>query len=603
MGLDDSGTLAALKAHRRELIDPKISEYDGRIVKTTGDGLLLEFPSVVDAVRCAVDVQRGMAERNAGTTPDQRLDFRIGINVGDIIIDGDDIYGDGVNVAARLEGLAEPGGICASRVVRDQVLDKLSFTFEDLGPQQVKNIARPVDVYRVHLGSEAPLKPGAPGAHSRRVTHTRAWRWFAATVLALGIAGIAIWAMPPFWNSAAPALPPLSIAILPFTAPASSVVEKEYAEALRHDLTTGLAAVRRDMKTVQSDVTADGAANSRELGRRLNVRYVVEGDVRRDRAGHIVNLRVVDVHAGTQLWGQRYDLPDSATPAESSVKLRKIVGQLANTVSEAETRRVIAQPLDQLNAIELVLRGDAVLGNSWTLTSTKDARALYDAALRLDPNLATALVARSDILDAELDVDPSPDRDRIVREMEALSSRALQLDVSNPQVWRARGQALGVAGRWNAALEAIDQAIRLDPYNPHFPIYKAWMMIMSGRPADALSIIDQAMAMEPIYVGWGMMMACWAHLLLGQVDHAVARCEKAAPLEPNYLVQLLLAAAYADRGDLGRAVAAKERVLRTQPGYTVSQLRAKRYSEDPGYLKLAETYWYPGLLKAGFPEH
>src|SRR6187399_3401815 len=155
MGVDDSGTLAALKAHRRELIDPKIAEYGGRIVKTTGDGLLLEFPSVVDAVRCAVDVQRGMTARNQGISPDRRLDFRIGINVGDIIIDGDDIFGDGVNVAARLEALADPGGVCVSRVVRDQVLDKLSFTFEDLGAQQVKNIARPVDVFRVELGPMA----------------------------------------------------------------------------------------------------------------------------------------------------------------------------------------------------------------------------------------------------------------------------------------------------------------------------------------------------------------------------------------------------------------------------------------------------------------
>jgi adenylate cyclase len=144
MGVDDSGTLAVLKAHRQELIDSKIAEHDGRIVKTTGDGLLLEFSSVVDAVCCAVDVQRGMADRSAGIAPDKRLDFRIGINLGDIIIDGDDIFGDGVNVAARLEALAERSGICVSRVVRDQVLDKLSFTFEDLGTQQVKNIAQPV---------------------------------------------------------------------------------------------------------------------------------------------------------------------------------------------------------------------------------------------------------------------------------------------------------------------------------------------------------------------------------------------------------------------------------------------------------------------------
>src|SRR5437879_6449042 len=155
MGRDDSATLAGLKAHRRELIDTKIAEYDGRIVKTTGDGLLLEFASVVDAVRCAVDIQRGMAERNAGVPPEQRIDFRIGINVGDIIIDGDDIFGDGVNVAARLQTLAEPGGICVSRVVRDQVLDKLSFGFDDLGPQAVKNIVLPVEVYRVDLGERS----------------------------------------------------------------------------------------------------------------------------------------------------------------------------------------------------------------------------------------------------------------------------------------------------------------------------------------------------------------------------------------------------------------------------------------------------------------
>src|SRR5437764_14261746 len=155
MGRDDSATLVGLKAHRRELIDPKIAEYGGRIVKTTGDGLLLEFPSVVDAVRCAVDIQRGMAERNAGVSSEQRIDFRIGINVGDIIIDGDDIFGDGVNVAARLQTLADPGEICVSKVVRDQVLDKLSFAFEDLGAQREKNIGGPAEENRVELGRGA----------------------------------------------------------------------------------------------------------------------------------------------------------------------------------------------------------------------------------------------------------------------------------------------------------------------------------------------------------------------------------------------------------------------------------------------------------------
>jgi class 3 adenylate cyclase/TolB-like protein/Tfp pilus assembly protein PilF len=602
MGVDDSGTLAALKAHRRELIDPKIAEYGGRIVKTTGDGLLLEFPSVVDAVRCAVDVQRGMAERNAGLPREQRIDFRIGINVGDIIIDGDDIHGDGVNVAARLQALAEPGGICASRVVRDQVLDKLSFTFEDLGAQQVKNIARPVEVYRVDLGSaETQLSTGAR-RHWQRVMRALGWPWLAAGVVVVGLAGIAVWTVPSFWKTSAASAdssPPLSLAILPFAAPAGSAVEKQYAETLRQDLTTGLAAVRRDVKTVQGDAIADGTS-SRELGRRLNVRYLVEGDVRRAGASNIVNLRMVDVRTGAQVWGERYDLSESTPSVESSINLRRIIGRLGTTVTEAETRRVITAPLDQLNATELVLRGDAV--RSQSLASLKDARALYDAALRLDPNLVIALIARSDILDAEIDMDPRPDHDRIVREMQESSNRALQLDNSNPQVWRARSEALAVGGRWNAAFEAIDQAIRLDPYNPQLYVYKA-MWNMTGRPADALLVIDRAMAMAPIYTGWSMMAACWAHLLLGQADKAIVMCERSAPLEPNWLVQLLLAAAYANHGDLEQAVATKERALRMVPGYTIAQLRAKRYSDVPEYVKLAETYWYPGLRKAGIPEN
>src|SRR5512144_1270473 len=184
MSVDDSGTLAALKVPRREIIDPQIAEDDGRIVKATGDGLLLEFSSVVDAVRCAVDVQRGMAERNAGVAPDKRLDFRIGINVGDIIIDGDDIFGDGVNVAARLEALADPGGICVSRVVRDQVVDKLNFTFEDLGAQEVKNIARSVEVYRIDLGNAAPQALRG-GRRRWRPLQSAGWRWLGAAVVLL----------------------------------------------------------------------------------------------------------------------------------------------------------------------------------------------------------------------------------------------------------------------------------------------------------------------------------------------------------------------------------------------------------------------------------
>src|SRR5213080_3289661 len=191
MGEDEEGTLAALKAIRRDLLDLKIKEHRGRIVKTTGDGVLVEFASVVDAVRCAVEVQRDMAERNADVPAHKRIEFRVGINVGDIISDDNDIYGDGVNVAARLEALAEPGGICVSRVVRDQVRDKLDFAFEDQGEQQVKNIARPVRVFRVDLGSEVSCAPGPRRHRWWHLARAMPWRWRAAGAFALMLGALA----------------------------------------------------------------------------------------------------------------------------------------------------------------------------------------------------------------------------------------------------------------------------------------------------------------------------------------------------------------------------------------------------------------------------
>src|SRR5689334_13856 len=241
MGRDESGTLAALKRHRRELFDPKIAEYGGRIVKTTGDGLLLEFPSVVDAIRCAVDVQRGMTARNAGVVSEQRIDFRVGVNVGDIIIDNDDIFGDGVNIAARLQALAEPGGICVSRVVRDQVLDKLSFAFDDLGLKEVKNIDRPVEVFRVAFDA----KPAARGVRTavapvQRTTRGSRLPWIAGAMSALAAAAVLAWFM---WHEPPTIVPysaqdrRMTFAVLPFSAPPGDDLAAKVAAATTEAVT------------------------------------------------------------------------------------------------------------------------------------------------------------------------------------------------------------------------------------------------------------------------------------------------------------------------------------------------------------------------------
>jgi len=391
MGADEGGTLAALKSHRRELIDPKIAEHSGRIVKTTGDGLLLEFPSVVDAVRCAVDVQRGMAERNQGIDSDRRLEFRIGINVGDIIIDGDDIFGDGVNVAARLEALAEPGGICVSRAVRDQVLDKLSFTFEDLGAQQVKNIARPVDVYRVELRNVAAQARGPGRKPWRRLAQRPRLRWSAAAVLAVGIAAFGLWGLPRFLHPAPALSPPAgSFAVMPFTAATANAADGQLADVLTADLT---AMLQRGMQwapmvSPSLALTYKGKpVDARMVGRELNIRYLVEGEVRVAGDDVVVRSRLTDTSKATEVWSADIGLAQARLVRERSDLVARLAVQVKTALLDAEHRRVLAQPLAYASAADLELRAEAVQsGNPDSLAALTEARSLYDRALRLDPN-------------------------------------------------------------------------------------------------------------------------------------------------------------------------------------------------------------------------
>ncbi len=470
MGQDESRTLAALKAHRRELIDPKIAEYGGRIVKTTGDGLLLEFPSVVDAVRCAVDVQRGMVERNAAVLPDQRIDFRIGINIGDIIIDGDDIYGDGVNVAARVQTLAEPGGICASKVVRDQVLDKLSFTFDDLGAQQVKNIARPVEVYRVDLGSETSRAPSSGRRGWHRPMRAAGWRWLAVGVAFIGFASVAMWGMPRLWKPApGPAPQVLSVAILPLTTSQGDAEAAHFAETLTRNLTTELPRKYEfgSAYVVSSSSLAAGAngtVDPRDVGRRLKVRYVLEGDAVRGSAGITVNLRLVDTSTAGQVWAEQDTLQNADVASDESAPLRHLSGNLRDALVRTEGRRVTAMPLSSLSARELVLRAFELGGTERSVAGLAAAGKLVDEALRLEPDLVPALVLRAAIFNDQGHMGPHLDREYVAREQDQLTTRAVRLDSNDPAAWNWRGVALANLGRWDAALDANALAIKLDPY-------------------------------------------------------------------------------------------------------------------------------------------
>ena len=528
MGRDDSATLAGLKAHRQELIDPKIAEYGGRIVKTTGDGLLLEFPSVVDAVRCAVDVQRGMAERNADVPAEQRIEFRIGVNVGDIIIDGDDIFGDGVNVAARLQTLADPGGICVSKVVRDQVLDKLSFAFEDLGAQEVKNIARPVEVYRVALEGKPPVGRGRVRLPQRPLTRR--------TGLGLGFAALAgvvstfVW-----WHSHRDATPPpfaMSVAVLPITAHGGSSADVGLADTLTSNVTGRLSRDRWTRVVAQGQVGRSPGApeDLRHLGRELRVRYLTVGELHRDESKVVVLMRLIDAETGADAWSDRFDLEAAQLESEQVRVAELIERRLWNGVLSAATKHAKANPSSS-DPWNLFLRTmDMYNKNGDRAVSRKQ----MEDVLRLDPDFAPALALEAGIIMTQLSEETEADIARISRgkeDLDRLSSRAVVLDASDSLAWQYRAEALMWLGRWDEALAANARARVLDPGGIRRELDRASILRRIGRPIEALRVIQQAHAMDPSTADVDdassfSFVECVTNLVLGNYREATASCEQ-----------------------------------------------------------------------------
>ncbi len=386
MGGDEVGTLHALNEHRRELIDPTIAGHRGRIVKTTGDGLLVEFASAVDAVRCAVEVQRGMAERNEVVPPEQRIEFRIGINVGDIIGLGDDIYGDGVNVAARLEAMSEPGGIYVSRAVRDPVRDKLAFSFEDLGEKTAKNIARPIHVFRVRHDAEAARRRFAAPRVLRRP--------IVALVVAFVMVGVGAGAW--FWGTrvSGDGSPALSLVVLPFDNLGGDAADDYLVAGITDDLTTALSHIPGAMVIAHATAYSyhGKPQDIRQIGRDLGVRYVVRGSVRRLGTVLRVNAELGSTETGAQLWSDSFDqkVADLALGQEQIVV--RMRAALSVSLTDLEAARSLKEHPTNPDAFDLILRARAIM----LLPQTKDRMAqavgLYQEALAHDPNAVPALV-------------------------------------------------------------------------------------------------------------------------------------------------------------------------------------------------------------------
>jgi class 3 adenylate cyclase/TolB-like protein len=610
MGRDEGGTLAALKAHRRDLIDPKIAEYGGRIVKTTGDGLLLEFPSVVDAVRCAVDVQRGMALRNGEVAHDQRIDFRIGVNVGDIIIDGDDIYGDGVNVAARLQTLAEPGEIYVSKVVRDQVLDKLNFAFEDLGAQKVKNIARPVEAFRVDLGAAAFPTASSHKLVWHRLTRSRSSKWMGVAVVLVTVAGIAFWTLTHRWEAASVDQSASSaVAVLPFAAGEDSLEEQHLADTITRDLTSMLGRGARTFSVVSQDFTAPykgKAIDPRAVGRNLGALYLVEGEVRRVGARTEVNVQLLETAAATQLWSDRVVVDERERNTRPDKLVALLQDRIGWSIFTANMRRFAGPPTRKAGPFELTMHAWAVwYRDNNTVRGAREARKWFDKALLVDPNFVAAITGRWRTLYYELEFEPNVDKKRVLKDLDQLSFLGINIDSSNPIAWGVRAESLVREGRWDAALEANAKAEKLSSPDNGILAQRADIMVSTGRPEEALALADRALTFDPVYqeqMGWIMLQRCRAFMALGRYDEAIDSCERNVALDNWWRPHLYLVAAYAMKGETERAATEKATLLDLRPSASIADYKRYTYSDNPAFVQQTETHLLAGLRKAGLPE-
>jgi adenylate cyclase len=604
MGEDETGTLDALRAHREELIEPKIAEHEGRVVKLMGDGLLAEFPSAVEAVHCAVEIQHTMGERNANVPAERRITYRIGINIGDIIVEGDDIYGDGVNIAARLEGLADPGGISISRSVHTQIAGKLDLEFEDLGEQQVKNIAKPVMVYRVALDESAAALV-TPVTVTPPTTGRRRWPQIAA---GLGLSLVAVVGLF-WWQASAPDFEPASvekmayplpgkpsIAVLPFANLGNDSEQEYFADGITNDLITDL---------TKFDSLFVIAANStfaykgkpvkvQKVAEDLGVRYVLEGSVQRVGDTIRINAQLIDAVSGHHLWADRYDRKADDLFAIQNEIIKIIIGTLNLQVKDAENERAFKTPTDDLEAYDYYQRGYAYF-RAWGKENNAKAREMYERAIEIDPQYARAYAGLAIVHVRHWRYDWIEDTSGSLALSLEHARKAVALDPDDYFSYWALGHAYLANGESDLSLTAYERALALNPNDPALLMEMVELLVSLGQAEQAVARAKTAMRRNPRHPDWYLWNLGWAQYFAEQHDEAVTTLQKMT--EPPNLVRRTLAAALVRVGRIDEAREMITEYMKNEPEQTVADIRKIKYKHRPYVDK-----WAEDLLEAGLPE-
>ena len=552
MGVDEQGTFDRLKAIHRQLVEPKITEHHGRIVKTTGDGLLAEFSSVVDAVRCAVEIQRAMLDCTAEEPEKKRIIFRIGLNLGDIIVDRDDIFGDSVNIAARLEALAEPGGICISRTVRDHIGDRLPYNFRDLGEQCVKNIGQPVHAYAMSAADVAATVLVAASIQTRDASPQR---------------------LPAADDKSAPRL---SIVVLPFANLSNDPDQEYFADGITNDLTTDLSRISGSFVIARNTAFTykNKPTDIKQVGRELNVHYVLEGSVRRMGDQVRVNAQLIDTESGAHLWADRFDTNfTNLVEAQSD-----ITGRLAYTLNiellSDASRRIERESSLNPDARDLVMRGWAWWYGLQTQKAGQEALRAFERALEIDPRSADARIGIARILVARLASgwnSTSSQQDAAqhdVARVERLLFEAIDSDPNRPMAYAVMGLLRRMQSRLAELQIALKKAISLDPNFEWANMQLGWTLLFQGEPSAAIARGEKSLRLTPrdpnIY--WRYELLGWCQLVTNHVDQAIDLFIEARTANPRiWTTAYGLAGALALKGDLAGAKAALGDSLRLRP--------------------------------------
>ena len=569
MGEDEAGTLATLKAHRTDFIDPTVAAHGGRIVKLMGDGALVEFPSVVDAVTCAVAVQQGMAERNADIPDNDRIVFRIGINLGDVIIEGDDIYGDGVNIAARMEGLAEPGGICLSAKVHEEVKNKLDVGYEDLGLKNVKNVIEPIHVFSVTTDASSGSRVPIDGQQ-----------------LAL------------------PSKP--SIAVLPFDNMSGDPEQEFFVDGITEDIITELSKFRSIFVIARNSsfVYKGGAKDIKQVGSELGVRYVLEGSVRRSASRIRVTAQLIEAATGNHLWAERYDRTLDDVFALQDEMTETIVKAIQPELEVAERERARRKPPESMDAWESYQRG---LWHIYQMTGEDTALAgkYFQESLNRTPHYAPALAGKAYVtfVNVVMDYDAakSQDRDRLLAEAEDLAALAIRIDDRDAYAQFVLGRLLCIKGDFDESIEHHRLAIDLNPNSAIAYYGMGFVLAVGGQPAEAIAMFDMALRLSPKdQYRWGFNnMKAFALVLTKDYDAAIEAGREGMRRGPQVFwpyCQVISALGHMDRVEEAQRVVAD--LLRLKPDFSTETIdktiRIKNASDRDHYLA--------GLRMAGLPD-